>query len=645
MQPVDGYTGRRAARPLASGLAIRFDPPDKSRGTPPKGNVYMTPSQSATARATDKPAAADASIAALERPTPAGANAPGFGSDVVAETLSALAIPYIAVTPGASYRGLHDSIVNYLGNSTPQMLLCVHEESAVAIAHGYAKVTGNAIAAAVHSNVGLQHATMAMFNAWCDRMPVLVLGATGPVDAVKRRPWIDWIHTARDQGALIRGYTKWDDQPASPGAAREALLRGTWIANTVPMGPVYINLDAEMQEAKLAEPLPPIDAARYMPPVTTGAPADLLQKAAAMLKSAKQVVILAGRASRSEEAWNARVALAEALHASVVTDLKIGASFPTDHPLHAGAPRDVTPDSVPAIRNADVILSLDWVDLAGALRAVGPSPAAKIIQISLDYRIHSAWSMDYQALPPVDLLLSADPDLVVPELVNAIGPSSRPRVAPSPRAPASDQEPAGFTNEIIAYTLHKVLRERPTSLTHLPISWEDRWWTFRHPLDFLGSDGGGGVGGGPGISVGAALALKNSGRLPIAVCGDGDFLMGVTAVWTAVHYKIPLLFVIANNRSFYNDELHQERMARMRARPVENKWIGQRMADPEIDLAAMGRAQGAVGFGPITTPGDLAAALKQATAAVDAGGVAVVDVRVDPGYTANMTAAMTRAKN
>ena len=132
-------------------------------------------------------------------------------------------------------------------------------------------------------------------------------------------------------------------------------------------------------------------------------------------------------------------------------------------------------------------------------------------------------------------------------------------------------------------------------------------WPFRHPLDYIGADGGGGVGGGPGISVGAALALKDSGRLPVAVCGDGDFLMGVTAVWTAVHYNIPLLFVVANNRSFYNDELHQERMARMRARPVENKWIGQRMADPEIDLAAMGRAQGALGFGPITKPADLAA--------------------------------------
>ena len=521
----------------------------------------------------------------------------------------------------------------------------MHEEVAVAIAQGWAKVTGKAMAAAVHSNVGLQHATMAFFNAWCDRMPVVVLGATGRVDAMKRRPWIDWIHTSRDQGALVRDYTKWDDQPASPGAAREALIRGTWIANTAPQGPVYINLDAEMQEAKLAEPLPPIDIARYMPPIATAAPADLVQQAATLLKGARQVVILAGRASRSETAWHARVALAEALDARVATDLKIGASFPTDHPLYVGASHGLTPAGIEAVHGADVILSLDWVDLAGALKAANPSPAAKIIQISLDHRIHNGWSMDHQALPPVDLFLSADPDLVVPELVKAIGISGKPRLAAAPAAPAPDHPPRGFTNESIAYALRKVLGDRPISLAHLPISWEDNWFPFRHPLDYLGSDGGGGIGGGPGIAVGAALALKNSGRLPIAVCGDGDFLMGVTAVWTAVHYQIPLLLVIANNRSFYNDELHQERVARMRARPVENKWIGQRMSDPDIDIAAMGRAQGAVGFGPVSDQGALAAALQQAIAAVDAGGVAVVDVRVEPGYNPAMTAAMTRAKS
>ncbi|MGB6509458.1 MAG: thiamine pyrophosphate-binding protein [Xanthobacteraceae bacterium] len=600
----------------------------------------MTPSQSATARATN----ADPAVAAVERPMPAGANAPGFGSDVIAEALRSLDIPYIALTPGASYRGLHDSIVNYLGNTKPQMLLCLHEEAAVAIAHGYAKVTGKAMVTAVHSNVGLMHASMAMFNAWCDRMPVVVLGATGPVDAVKRRPWIDWIHTARDQGALIREYTKWDDQPASPGAAREAILRGTWIANTVPHGPVYINFDAELQEMKISEQLPAIEVARYMPTVSTAAPAEVVREAAAMLKGARQVLILAGRASRDLDAWNARVALAEALNARVVTDLKIGATFPTDHPLYLGSPRAINPESVEGLKNVDVVLSLDWVDLAGALRYFGPMPSVKVIQVSLDHRIHNGWSMDHQALPPVDLLLSADPDLVVPELVKEVGKSAKPHAMPTPRR-TSDKEPSGFTNENIARSLRKVLGDRAVTYTHLPLSWDDSWVKFRHPLDYIGSDGGGGVGGGPGISVGAALALKGTGRLPIAICGDGDFLMGVTAVWTAVHYKIPLLFVLANNRSFYNDELHQERMARARNRPVENKWIGQRMSDPEVDLAAMGRAQGAVGFGPVTKPGDLPGVLEKAIAAVDAGQVAVVDVRVEPGYTAVMTAAMTRAGN
>src|SRR5690242_21623991 len=192
-----------------------------------------------------------------------------WGSDALAELLSRLDLRYLALVPGSSYRGLHDSLVNYAGNRDPRMLVCLHEEHAVAIAHGYAKVTGRPMAVAVHSNVGLMHATMAIFNAWCDRMPMGILGATGPVDAAKRRPWIDWIHTARDQGALVRGYTKWDDQPASPAAAREAILRAGWIANSAPRGPTYVNLDAGLQEETLAEPVAPIDTQRYMPAVAS----------------------------------------------------------------------------------------------------------------------------------------------------------------------------------------------------------------------------------------------------------------------------------------------------------------------------------------------------------------------------------------
>src|SRR5213079_3523904 len=98
-----------------------------------------------------------------------------WGSDAIAAVLRALDIPFLALNPVASYRGLHDSIVNYLGNTRPQMLLCLHEESAVALAHGYAKVTGRPLAVIAHANVGLMHATMAIFNAWCDRVPMIVL--------------------------------------------------------------------------------------------------------------------------------------------------------------------------------------------------------------------------------------------------------------------------------------------------------------------------------------------------------------------------------------------------------------------------------------------------------------------------------------
>jgi thiamine pyrophosphate-dependent acetolactate synthase large subunit-like protein len=583
-----------------------------------------------------------AKLASVDRPVPAGINNAQFGSDVVADALRATGIDYIALNPGASYRGFNDSLVNYLGNQRPQMLLCLHEESAVAIAHGYAKVTGKAMAAAVHSNVGLMHATMAVFNAWCDRMPLLLLGATGPVDAVKRRPWIDWIHTARDQGALVRGYSKWDDQPVSPVAAREAVLRAAWIANTAPCGPTYVNLDAGLQEAKLEETPAPIEAARFMPQVQSAPAVDLIKQAAALLGGATRPVILAGRVSRDLDAWNTRVALAERLNARVVTDLKVGAAFPTDHRLHAGAPGVIAPapEALDAIRSADVILSFDWVDLAGTLKQAG-STRAKIVHVSIDHHLHNGWSLDYQGLPPVDVFLACTPDAAMPALLTALGPA-KPRElgAPggTPFKPLGDK----LTVDVLADTLRRAVGQRPSSLSHVPLSWNGASWPFRHPLDYLGSDGGGGIGGGPGISVGAALALQGSGRLPVAVCGDGDFLMGVTALWTAAHYKIPLLMVIANNRSFFNDELHQERVARMRNRPVENRWIGQRISEPDIDIAAMARAQGAQAFGPVTAIGELSSVLEKAIAAVEAGAVAVVDVRVEPGYSAAMTAAMSR---
>ena len=576
------------------------------------------------------------SAGGIERPTGVAPAEPTFGSDVVAATLRALGIPYVAINPGSSYRGLHDSLVNFLGNTAPQMLLCLHEEHAIAIAQGYAKVTGRPLAVVVHANVGLMHATMAIFNAWCDRMPVLVLGATGPVDAAKRRPWIDWIHTARDQGALVRPYVKWDDQPTSPAATREALLRALWLACTPPMAPVYVNLDADLQEAPLAEPLAPIDIERFLPDAPVGISPTQLRRGAELLRGAQRPLFLIGRASRSEDAWNARVRLAELLGAGVLTDLKVGAAFPTDHPLHLAAPSVLlTRDAGAAIADADVILSLDWVDLGGTLKKACGDRTPTIIHASLDHTLHHGWSMDYQALPPVDILFATDADVVVCGLIDELtGPpalTQRASRAVRSRSSAVASTDGRLRLDDLALAFREAAGARPVSLSHLPLSWNGGVIAFRHPLDFLGSDGGGGIGAGPGIAIGAALALRDSGRLCVAICGDGDYLMGVTALWTAVHYRIPLLVIVANNRSFYNDEVHQARVATMRSRPVENKWIGQRIADPDIDHAALARAQGAVGYGPVTHSDALVAALRQAIADVDAGCVAVIDVHIEPG--------------
>jgi thiamine pyrophosphate-dependent acetolactate synthase large subunit-like protein len=366
-------------------------------------------------------------------------------------------------------------------------------------------------------------------------------------------------------------------------------------------------------------------------------------QAAELLVGARRPLILAGRGSRDPAAWLQRVALAEAIGARVVTDRKSGATFPTDHPLHVGGTAPIV--------DADVILSLDWVDLAGTLRAAHADKpmTAKILQVSVDQYVHNGWSMDYQGLPPVDVYLLAEPEAAVSPLLAAVR-ELRPNPPPAPEpGPRPGPPPLSALDDVsiiqvphIATALHAAIGDAPTTMIRLPLSWADGLWEFRHPLDYLGTDGGGGIGSGPGMSVGAALALRDAGseRLPVAVLGDGDFLMGVTALWTAVRNSIPLLVVVANNRSFFNDELHQERVALQRGRPPENRWIGQAIRDPDIDLATMARGQGAVGIGPVEYPRKLVAAMREAVAAVRAGKVCVVDVRVAPGYSAGATAAI-----
>jgi thiamine pyrophosphate-dependent acetolactate synthase large subunit-like protein len=593
----------------------------------------------------------------VDRPRPSSPGASRWGSDAIADMLRALAIEFVALCPGASFRGLHDSLVNHLGNTRPEILLALHEEHAVSIAHGYARVSGRPMAVALHSNVGLMHATMAIFNAWCDRIPMLLLGGVGPMDAMQRRPWVDWIHTARDLGALIRGYTKWDDQPASVPAALEALLRAHQIALTPPAGPVYVCLDAALQEQLVdGASLPAIERFRRASPAEPAA--DSVAKAAAALANAARPLILVGRVSSDPDAWRRRVALAERLNARVLTDLKTGASFPTRHRLHPHAPGMFASAAACAmIREADVILSLDWIDPAGAFRLAckGEWPRATVIHCSMDQYVHNGWSMDYQALPPADIALLASPDAFVGALLGAIAEradttdaqhtDAREDAPPAESATrprdASVAEGAIPIDALARVTVDTLAACNP-SYIRLPIGWPGEYCRFDDPLDYVGFDGGGGIGSGPGMAVGAALALRGSGRLPVAILGDGDYLMGLTAIWSAVHYRVPLLVIVANNQSFFNDELHQERTARVRDRPVENRWIGMRMSDPPLDLARLAEGQRAMGIGPVQKIADYSPALARGVAHVRAGGVCVIDAHVAPEYARAVSSALLR---
>jgi len=586
------------------------------------------------------------------RPAPEDLDGTFYNSDTIARVLREIGLKYVTLCPGSSFRGLHESLVNALGNRDPEMILCLHEEHAVAIAHGYARVTGEPMGVIVHSNVGLMHATMAVYNAWCDRMPVVILGGIGPMDSARRRTPIDWLHSVTDQGALVRQYVKWDDQPLSPRAAIESILRANQIARTAPKGPVYVTLDQRLQEDSAAyRNADKPDARRFRAPASPATDPALVSEAARCLVDAEFPVILAGRVSRDERAWAERVRLAETLGAVVLTDLKVAAAFPTDHVLHGAEPAIAfTPDDgVAVLRRADVILSLDWWDPATLFKqAWGEiNTPAKVIRCSLDNYIHRGWTRDHMGLAPVDLDILAEPDDVVPRLVaeierlgdgafrdRAAGRLAARRSArrePTPVRPL-DGGPDAIGLWDIGVALREALDGKAYCLMRAPLGWHVDALPIRHPLEYLGADGAAGIGGAPGMSVGSAIALRGTGRLPVTVFGDGDYLMGVAALWSAASTQTPMLVVIANNGGYYIDEQHQAMTASVRGRPVETAHVGQRFTAPEIDLLAMARAQGFDGCGPVNRRTELRDAIVAGIRAVENGERFLVDVRIRPDY-------------
>ena len=558
-----------------------------------------------------------------------------YGSDLIIDLLKILGIEYVALNPGSSFRGIHDSLVNYESGTkpNPEIILCCHEEIAVAVAHGYAKATGKIMPAIVHNVVGLQHAAMAIYNAWCDRTPVMVMGGTGPMNSAKRRPWIDWIHTAQVQGNLVRDFVKWDDQPVGVEAIPSSIMRGYRIAMSDPAGPVYLCFDVTDQESEIKDVIALPDPKRFRPPAPLQAETEALRDAARLLASAQKPVILADYVGRNNAAVLSLVELADLLAIPVI-DLGARLNFPNNHPLN------LTGKNQQLIADADVILGLDVTDLYGQLMRQDPKthaltpvtqPGCKVISVTLADLATRSWTSDFQELAPVDLPIVANTGVFLPALAEEVrrqSAYSKSVIEERRKACAAQHEEMHrrWENELkrrwdekpiapprLAYEVWEAIKKEDWLLVAGGFrGWPSRLWTWDKPGLYLGGYGGGGLGYGPAASVGAAIPYRGTDKICVNLQRDGEMLYTSSAMWTAANTGVPLLTVMTNNRVYYNDVEHQEKVAITRGRPVENKLVGMEMAKPPVDFANLARSFSLYGDGPITEPEKIRPAVERA---------------------------------
>ncbi len=575
-----------------------------------------------------------------------------YGSDLMADMLRNLGIKYAAINPGSSFRGLHDSMVNYLGNHDPEIILCCHESIAVAMAHGYGKVAGKPMAAVVHNVVGLLHASMAIYNAWLDQAPILVIGGTGPMATEKKRPWIDWLHTALVQGNAVRDYVKWDDQPYSLASVPDSFVRAYQIATTEPKGPVYLCLDAGLQEEPLPDTISPLPIDHYPNPSLPQADGSAIDQVARLLVEARNPIVIADYLGKNPEAVASLVELAELLALPVI-DAGGRFNFPNTHPLDlTGAEGELLPE-------ADVVLALDvhhpfqhiaTVDnVSRQTRYVIPENC-RVVHISLQHLPEKSWSQSYGKLVKIDIPVMADTTLALPALTTACRQllEGREPVARQPRfdrlqarhqalrqqwqtEAASGRDQTPISVPWLLGQLWELIKDEDWALASQDLDgWARRLWHWEKPYQYVGK-GEAMLGCRVGHSLGAALAHLPEGRLCINLQKDGDFLFTPAALWTAAHHRIPLLVIVENNRSYFNSERHQRIMAKTRGRPVENRFIGTRIDDPPVDYAGLARSFGLHGEGPIERPDDLRPALERALSIVkDKQQLALVDVVTRP---------------
>ena len=575
------------------------------------------------------------------------------GSDFMVDVIKSLKLDYVCSNPGSSFRGLHESIINYGGNRSPEFITCCHEESSVGMAHGYAKIEGKPLLVMAHGTVGLQHAAMAVYNAYCDRVPVLIIGGN-IMDATKRISEVEWAHSAQDAAAVLRDYVKWDDLPLSLPHFAESTVRAYKMAMTPPMMPVLLVVDAELQENPVAADAS-LKVPRLMPYGPPQGDSGSVDEAARLLVAAESPVLIAGRAARTPAGLGHLVELAETLQIPVI-DRMDRMNFPTRHPLNQ------TESGRALIGNADVILGLEVNDFWGtvhsfrdqmerASRSIARPDATTISINSANLFVKSNYQ-NFQRYPEVDIDIPADAETTLPSLTEAV----RRRLDASRKSAFADRaaklaaahdesleqarDAAAFAWDAspistarLAAELWAQIKSEDWSLVSSATfvsRWPLRLWAFEKHYQYIGAQGGYGIGYNAPASVGAALANRKYGRLSVNIQCDGDLMYAPGVLWTAAHHNIPLLTVMHNNRAYHQEVMQVQIMANRHSRGLDRAGIGTTICDPNIDFAKLAESMGVHAEGPISDPKELGPAITRAIQVVKRGAPVLLDVLTQP---------------
>ncbi len=579
------------------------------------------------------------------------------GADFMVDVFKTLGMEYLAANPGTSFRGLHESIINYGNNKDPEFLTCLHEESSVAMAHGYAKIEGKPMMVMAHGTVGLQHASMAIYNAYCDRVPMyIVLGNI--LDINYRRGSADWYHSVQDAAAMVRDYVKWDDTPVTLSHFSESAVRAYKIAMTPPHEPIVLVADGVLQEEPITE------KNLRIPKLVLSAPPRgddaAVAEAAKLLVAAENPVIVAGRCARTPHGIDLLIELADLLQCRV-QDQRLRMNFPSGHPLYAPTMGDPITATV---ADADVVLGLEAQEMwtithkMTGLNQFGMEshsvmkPGAKVISVSAIELNHKSNYQDFGRYSEVDLSITGDAEATLPSLIEAIKKLMTPdrRIALQARgakiaeanrktrerildAAAVGWDASPISTARMAAELWAQVKNEDWSVVsndRYSSYWSTKLFDTKKHYQYIGAQGGAGIGYGAPAAVGAALANRKHGRLTLNIQSDGDLNYAPGVLWTAVHHKIPLLTLVHNNRGYHQERMYVQMVANKQNRGIDRSHIGTSFTDPFINYATMAKSYGMYSEGPVSDPKDLGPAIKRSLERVKAGEPALIDVVTQP---------------